>query len=108
MGVGIRSRWWYAKPNFDAIVKGISFEVGGTTARALKGQRDSSPLANDKFEAAVYWCQLGRWAVEGNTKVNYPARARGEKELLAKLRDIVDAKGVEDQVRYSHLLDVVE
>jgi len=72
----------------------------------LKDRRDSAPIANDIFEAAVYWSQLGRWAFEGNTKVNYPARARGEKELLAKLRETIETKSGEDKVRYSHLLEV--
>ena len=72
----------------------------------LKDQRDSSPLANDIFEAAIYWSQLGRWVLEGNTKVNYPARARGEKELPGKLHETVNTKSLEERARYSDLLRV--
>jgi len=71
----------------------------------LERQRASDTFANDLYEAAYYWCELGHWVLEKNTKVNYPERARGERELLAKLREILRNKSAEGQLRYGPLLD---
>jgi hypothetical protein len=71
----------------------------------LERQRTSDTFANDLYEAAYYWCELGRWVLENNTKVNYPERVRGERELLAKLHEILRNKSVEGQVKYGPLLN---
>ncbi len=72
----------------------------------LERQRASDTFANDLYEAAYYWCELGRWVLENNTKVNYPERVRGERELLAKLQEILGNKSPEEQLRYGPLLNV--
>jgi hypothetical protein len=71
----------------------------------LAQQRASDAFANDLYEAAYYWCELGRWVLENNTKVNYPERVRGERELLAKLQRGLQNKSAEEQLRYERLLN---
>src|SRR5215467_13012177 len=71
----------------------------------LQQERDLSALANDISEATVYWCHLGRWVLEGNTKVNFPERVKGEKHLLAKLRAVLKGKTLTEQHRYSPPLE---
>jgi hypothetical protein len=71
----------------------------------LVRQRASDAFANDLYEAAYYWCELGRWVLENNTKVNYPERVRGERELLAKLQGGLQNKSAEEQLRYGRLLN---
>lgn len=51
----------------------------------FEARRNEDALANDCFEAAWYWRDLGRWVLEGNTRVNYPERAKGEFMLLTQL-----------------------
>jgi hypothetical protein len=72
----------------------------------LERQRSSDTFANDLFEAAYYWCELGRWVLENNTKVNYPERVRGERELLVKLQEMLENKSPEEQQRYRPLLNI--
>jgi hypothetical protein len=74
----------------------------------LQRRRSSDPLANDLYEAAFYWCRLGSWVLENNTKVNYPERVRGELELLTRLRDILRGKPAAEQRKYGPLLDTAE
>ncbi|HWW16043.1 MAG TPA: hypothetical protein VN310_15385 [Candidatus Dormibacteraeota bacterium] len=71
----------------------------------LARQRASDAFVNDVYEAAHYWCELGRWVLENNTKVNYPERVRGERELLAKLQRGLQNKSAEEQLRYGRLLN---
>lgn len=70
----------------------------------LEKQRTSDAFVNDLYEAASYWCQLGRWVLQKNTKVNYPERVRGERELLTKLELLLRAKPAEAQVKFGPLL----
>jgi hypothetical protein len=70
----------------------------------LAARRNSDPFANDCYEAADYWCHLGRWVLEANTKVNYPERARGEFELLAKLQGVLGGKSADVQRAYVAIL----
>jgi hypothetical protein len=74
----------------------------------LKAERDKSPIQNDLYEAVDYWCSLGQRAVARDTRVNYPARAGGELQLLEKLRDMLHAKHENDWVRYKSLLERAE
>jgi hypothetical protein len=71
----------------------------------LKRQRASDAFANDVYEAAYYWCELGRWVLENNTKVNYPERVRGERELLAKLEKVLEGRSAKEQTKYAPLLN---
>jgi len=70
----------------------------------LERQRASDAFVNDLYEAAAYWCDLGRWVLQKNTKVNYPERVRGELELLTKLESILRGKPSEAQLKYGPLL----
>jgi hypothetical protein len=74
----------------------------------LVEHRATDAFVNDLYEAAYYWCKLGRWVVENNTKVNYPERAGGERELLNKLKSILAGKPMEAQAKYSPLLSAGE
>lgn len=47
--------------------------------------RGSSAFANDLFEGAVYWRNLGKRALESDARVNYPKLAQEEKANLARL-----------------------
>jgi hypothetical protein len=71
----------------------------------LEQRRASDSFANDVYEAADYWCDLARWALEKNTRVNYPVRARGELVLLGRLRQILQTKSEESQRKYAPLFE---
>jgi hypothetical protein len=70
----------------------------------LKAERAIKPIANDCYEAACYWCDLGRWVLESNTKVNFPERAKGERMLLAELQRLLEHKSPEEQKEYGSVL----
>lgn len=72
------------------------------------GRRNADPLANDCYEAAWYWRDLGRWVLEGNTRVNYPERAKGEFMLLAKLREYLAKRPLQEQGEFCRVLDAGE
>lgn len=73
--------------------------------RRLEARRNEDPLANDCFEAAWYWRDLGRWVLDGNTRVNYPERAKGEFMLLTQLREFVAKRPTQEQDEFTHVLD---
>ena len=66
----------------------------------MEVMRYSTPLANDIFEAAWYWRDLGKWVLEKNTKVNYPARVAEERLLLERLKVITTAHSADEQRLY--------
>jgi hypothetical protein len=74
----------------------------------LKAERDRGPVQNDMYEAIDDWCHLGQRAVAGDTRVNYPARARGELLLLEKLPQNRVGEGDEDREKYASLLNDAE
>jgi hypothetical protein len=74
----------------------------------LEAERLSSAFANDVFEAVDYWRGLGRHVLDGNTKVNYPERAKAELSLWGKLNGILGQKPVEVQIKYAPLLIVTQ
>ncbi len=74
----------------------------------LKGQRNIGPLQNDVYEAIDDLCHLGRRAVVGDTRVNFPVRAGSDLDLCRKLHGIVSGKAEEDRERYLPLLDCAE
>jgi hypothetical protein len=74
----------------------------------LKSERNDGPLENDLCEAIDDWCHLGRRAVENDTRVNYPARAGGERMLLKKLREFYSGKRAQDLAQHLPLLDTAE
>lgn len=69
----------------------------------LEKERDSTPLANDIFEAAWYWRDLGQWVLDRNTKVNYPARAAEERRLLERLKGMTATRAVDEQRWYESI-----
>lgn len=70
----------------------------------LKERRSTDTFANDCYEAADYWCGLGRRALASDTRVNYPERVRGEFELLAELQGILRDRPIGDQQEFGALL----
>jgi len=74
----------------------------------LKERRDTGCFENDVYEAVDYWCDLGRRAVGNDTRLNYPARVRGETDLLTKLREILSHRGEQDAGQYQPLLNTAE
>lgn len=70
----------------------------------LAGLRKTSPIANDMYEAADDWRHLGRRALENDTRVNYPQRARGEYIFLGRLREFLNTKTKTEQEAYEPLL----
>jgi len=74
----------------------------------LRKQRNTGPFANDVYEAVDDWCHFARRAVENDTRVNYLRRARGELDLLTKLKEILRAKSDEEQQRYGPLLETAQ
>jgi hypothetical protein len=71
-------------------------------------RRNQDGLANDCYEAAWYWRDLGRWVLENNTRVNYPERARGEFMLLAQLRELLAKRSPQDQDDFRRVIDAGE
>lgn len=74
----------------------------------LERSRISDSFANDVFEAASYWVDLGRWVLEGNTAVNFPARAANEAMLLNTLVNLLKNSPQDEQVRYAPLFEAAE
>jgi hypothetical protein len=70
----------------------------------LKARRASTPFDNDMFEALTYWSDLGRRAINGDARVNYPERAREELALLARFADMIPELPSEARPKYLHLL----
>ena len=50
--------------------------------------------------------RLGRSVLENDTKINYPERVRGERELLTRLQVILRNKPADGQLKYGPLLDI--
>ena len=74
----------------------------------LELQRASGPFANDVYEAAVHWRNLGKRAQERDTRVNYPKRAREEKILLAKLSNGLAARAKGLYREYAEVFAIAE
>jgi len=51
----------------------------------LEKRRGTSAYANDLYEAVDDWVRLGQRALANDTRVDFPERVRGEKELLQRL-----------------------
>jgi len=74
----------------------------------LEKQRFSDPFANDVYEAAWYCRNLGKWVLENNTKVNFPARGREELAFMEDLRKVLLKKTPEEQARYAPVFEIAE
>ena len=74
----------------------------------LRAERQDGPLQNDIYEAVDDLCHLGRRAVAGDTRVNYPARVESDLALFQRLRDIVNSQRETERERYVILLDRAE
>jgi hypothetical protein len=70
----------------------------------LERERFSSGFANDVFESIDYWRNLGRYAMEKNTRVNYPQIARGQLEFLGELQRVLQNRARQEQQKYAPLL----
>jgi len=85
----------------------LLFQIEGSL-QELERHRSASALANDVYEAASYWANLGRWVLDGNTAVDFPARALDEGELLRRLVELSKTRPLEEQVRYAPTFTVAE
>lgn len=74
----------------------------------LNERRYAGCFENDVYEAVDYWCDLGRRAIDSDTRVNYRARVRGEKDLLTKLREILSHRGEQHAGQYQRLLNTAQ
>ena len=72
----------------------------------IEPRRYSTPLANDVYEAAWYWRDLGQWVLEKNTKVDYPARASEEQLLLNQLRKMSGEELLEKKEEYDSIFEI--
>ncbi len=70
----------------------------------LRSKRGETPLANDIFEAVDDWRSLAQRAIDGDTRVNFPVRARLELDLLERLWAIVAARPEESAQGYDKIL----
>lgn len=75
---------------------------------SLREHRASSPFANDIYEAVDYWRDLGRRALDGDAKVNYPERAREEKVLYEKLLATLRTRPPEEEQLYLGVLGAAQ
>jgi hypothetical protein len=64
----------------------------------------SDGFAKDVYEAVEYWCDLGNYAVQHDTRVNFPARAEGQILWLKKLHDALQSRSAEEQQLYKPIL----
>lgn len=85
------------KHNLVVLSKGIA---------ELEPKRLSETFANDVYEAAWYWRDLGKWVLERNTRVNFPARAQEELKLLSHLRKLAYEKRLQEQ--YAPIFEAAE
>jgi hypothetical protein len=90
----------------DSILKNLA--VLESSLPELQRQRNTEAFANDVYEAVDDWCHFARHAVENDTRVNYPLRARSEFDLLAKLREILRGRSSEEQQRYGPLFETAQ
>lgn len=74
----------------------------------LKQQRFESPFANDMFEAADDWRNLGDLLLENSPKTNFQGRAFQERELLQALQEFASRRSLDDQRRCVPLFEVGE
>src|SRR5947209_3824177 len=74
----------------------------------LERQRSSSAFANDVFEAVDDLLHLAGYVLEGNTRVNYPARVHQEQQLWKTLTDLLRNRPAEDQQRYARIFGEAE
>jgi hypothetical protein len=74
----------------------------------LQHERSSSGFANDIFEAVDDLRHLGHLILNGDTRVNYPARVQQERELWKLLNDLLPKRSPEDQKRYAPMFEAAE
>jgi hypothetical protein len=74
----------------------------------LQQLRTSTPFANDVYEAAVYWRDLGQGVLKGDDQIDYPTRAREEKALLETLTNLLDSRSSEERERYVGVFEIAK
>jgi hypothetical protein len=73
---------------------------------SLEHRRFVAPFANDLFEAASYWRDLGTFALDRNTKVDYPVVARSEIREMEHLKTISLGQPHENQDYYAPIFQI--
>jgi len=74
----------------------------------MEPRRSSNPLVNDVYEEAADLRQLAETILNGDTRANYPARVRQERECIRKLQEFWSQKAPEDLRRYDPVFEVAE
>ena len=74
----------------------------------LKTLGSADGLLHDLYEAAEYSCQLGRWVLEGNTRVNYADCARGQLKFLSELSRAFRSRSAVVQSRYIPIIEAID
>ena len=72
----------------------------------LEQRRFENDFANDIFEAADYWRDLGKYVLDNDTRVNYPERAREELALLDSFREMLRQRSPEEQRWYGPVFEL--
>jgi hypothetical protein len=103
------SYWLRNCPDSKSDKKGIMIEPIGPLVYKLEYNIKkleanlSDPLINELYEKADYWRALGQRAIQKDTRVNYPIRAKSELQIYGELRKrLLARKGAE----YSEILDI--
>lgn len=74
----------------------------------LEPRRSLDPLVNDLYEEAADLRQLAETILNGDTRSNYPARVRQERECIRKLQEFWSEKAPQELRRYSPMFEVAE
>lgn len=87
------------RENVDALARHVA---------DLEPERSTDAFANDVYEAAWYWRDLGNWVLENNTRTNFPARAREELASMDDLRRLLLTRSSEEQTKYAPMFETAE
>ena len=74
----------------------------------LEPRRSSDPLVNDVYEEAADLRQLAETILNGDTRANYPARVRQERECIRKLQEFWSEKAPHELRRYDPVFEVAQ
>src|SRR3974390_3119394 len=66
----------------------------------LAGRSSSDGFAKVVHEAVEYWCHLGTYVLQNDTRVNFPVRSEGQLLWLSKLQQALQSKPAEQQELY--------
>src|ERR1039458_3717935 len=74
----------------------------------LEPRRSLDPLANDVYEEVADLRELAETILRGDTRANYPARVRQERECIRKLQEFWSEKAAEELRHYESVFEVAQ